>query len=69
MTDTKKQTAASKTPSHIAYHVRNGNSEKGYWTRIGAAWTHADGNGFNIQIETMPLDGRITLRIASEKSE
>src|ERR1039458_996953 len=27
------------------------------------------GNGFNIQIETLPLDGRITLRIASEKSE
>jgi hypothetical protein len=69
MTDTKKQTATSKTPSHIAYHVRNGNSEKGYWTRIGAAWAHADGNGFNIQIETLPLDGRITLRIASEKSE
>jgi len=40
-----------------------------FWTRIGAAWTHADGNGFNIQIETLPLDGRITLRIASEKSE
>jgi hypothetical protein len=58
-----------ETPGHIAYHVRNGNSEKGYWTRIGAAWAHADGNGFNIQIETLPLDGRITLRIASEKSE
>jgi hypothetical protein len=33
------------------------------------AWAHADGNGFNVQIETLPLDGRITLRIASEKSE
>jgi len=69
MTDTKKQIATAKTPTHIAYHVRNGNSDKGFWTRIGAAWAHADGNGFNIQIETMPLDGRITLRIASEKSE
>jgi len=69
MTDTKKQTAASKPPSHIAYHVRNGNSEKGYWTRIGAAWAHADGNGFTIQLETAPPDGRITLRVVSEKSE
>ena len=69
MTDNTKQIATANTPSHIAYHVRNGNSEKGYWTRIGAAWAHADGNGFNIQIETLPLDGRITLRIASEKSE
>ena len=69
MTDITKQIATAKSPSHIAYHVKDGNSGKGYWTRIGAAWAHADGNGFNIQIETLPLDGRITLRIASEKSE
>jgi hypothetical protein len=68
MTDSKKQTA-SKTPTHIAYHVRNGNTGEGFWTRIGAAWAHADGSGFNIQIETVPLDGRITLRIAADKSE
>ena len=66
MTDTTKKIATAKTPSHIAYHVRNGNSDKGFWTRIGAAWAHADGNGFNIQIETLPLAGRIPLRIASE---
>jgi hypothetical protein len=35
-----------------------------YRIRIGSAWAHADGNGFNIQIETVPLDERITLRIA-----
>jgi len=57
----------SPTPSHIAYHGRDGNSKKGYWTRIGAAWAHADGHGFNIQIKTTPLDGRIALRIASEQ--
>ena len=68
MTATKENIAAAKAPSHIAYHVRNGNSDKGYWTRIGAAWAHADGNGFNIQIETLPMDGRITLRNASEQS-
>jgi hypothetical protein len=27
------------------------------------------GNGFNIQIETVPLDGRITLPVASEKTK
>jgi hypothetical protein len=69
MTDSNNNQTTSKTPSHIAYHVRNREGSKGYWTRIGAAWAHADGCGFNIQIETLPLDGRITLRIASEKSE
>jgi hypothetical protein len=41
---------------------------KCYWIRIGAAWAHKDGNGFNIQLETAPLDGRISLRVASEKA-
>ena len=68
MTDTKTQ-PASKAPSHVAYHVRNREGGEGFWTRIGSAWPHADGNGFNIQIETVPLDGRITLRVASEKSK
>ncbi|HEV2692921.1 MAG TPA: hypothetical protein VG347_08515 [Verrucomicrobiae bacterium] len=69
MTDSKNETYASKAPSFIAYQVRKGNSGKDYWTRIGAAWAHAHGNGFNIQLDTVPLDGRITLLIPSEKSE
>jgi len=70
MTDTKtNETAGSKSPSHIAYQVRDREGGKGFWTRIGCAWPHADGKGFNIQLEVVPLDGRITLRIATEKKE
>ena len=61
------QTAASKAPSHIAYHVRDREGKKGFWTRIGSAWAHADGKGFSLQVDTVPLDGRISLRIASEQ--
>lgn len=67
MTDNQQAGAASKAPTHIAYHVRDREGGKGFWTRIGSAWPHADGKGFNIQIDTVPLDGRITLRIADEK--
>ncbi|MGB7769332.1 MAG: hypothetical protein WBN22_10840 [Verrucomicrobiia bacterium] len=69
MTDTTNNQPASKTPTHIAYHVRNREGGKGFWTRIGSAWQHADSNGFNIQLETMPINGRIALRVASEKAE
>jgi hypothetical protein len=68
MTDSK-ETATSKTPSHIAYHVRDSEGGKGFWTRIGAAWAHADGKGFNLQLDTFPLDGKIALRLPSEKKE
>jgi hypothetical protein len=44
-------------------------SAKGFWTRIGSAWAHKDGNGFNIQLESTPIDGHITLRVASEKTK
>jgi len=67
MTDTNAKT--SKTPSHVAYQVRDRDGQQSYWTRIGAAWQHADGKGFNIQIEAVPLDGRITLRVANEKKD
>ena len=67
---TQTQPSTSKTPSHIAYHVRErAGGGDSFWTRIGSAWQHADGQGFNIQIETVPLDGRITLRIPSEKKQ
>ncbi len=61
--------STSKAPTHAAYHVRDRKGGEAIWTRIGSAWAHADGKGFNIQIETVPLDGRISLRIPSEKSE
>ena len=59
-------------PTHYAYHVtdrvQDGNEEKGgFWTKIGAAWPHRDGKGFNISIETIPLNGRLVLREPEEK--
>lgn len=61
--------SSSKTPSHNVYQVRDGKGDKGFWTRIGAAWQHTDGKGYNVQLECVPLDGRVTLRIASENKD
>ena len=67
MSDSKHAETASKGPSHVAYHVRDRDGKKSYWTRIGSAWAHADGKGFNLQVEMVPLDGRISLRVATEQ--
>lgn len=70
MTDTTTaETRSAKAPSHAAYHVRDREGKKGFWTRIGTAWPHADGKGFNLQIDVVPLDGRVTLRVPSETKE
>lgn len=66
---TTSESTAPKQPTHVAYHVRDREGGKGFWTRIGSVWAHADGRGFNIQIETVPLDGRITLRVVSDEKQ
>ena len=68
MTTTKNND--TKGPSHVAYHVRERDGKKGFWTRLGSAWPHADGKGFNVQLDGLvPLDGRIVIRIAGEKKD
>lgn len=62
-----QQEAKSNRPTHIAYWVRDGKEEKSHWIRCGAAWPHADGQGFNISLDLQPLDGRITLRPVPEQ--
>lgn len=53
-----ESTTSSKKPTLYAYHVRDSSNGKGFWTRIGAAWCNKDG-GFTLQLDSMPLDGRI----------
>jgi hypothetical protein len=66
MTDTTTSTALSRSPSHVAYHVRDaGAGKKGFWNRVGVAWTNRDG-GFTVQLDAVPLDGRIVCQPADK---
>ena len=63
----------ANTPTYIAYHVKDTNAgenskKRGVWTRVGAAWAHKDGKGFNIMLDVMPLDGRLSLREPSDNN-
>ena len=55
------ETTTGKKPTHIAYHVRESKDGKGYWTPVGSAWAHGKGSGFNVQLDVVPLDGRIVI--------
>ena len=52
------ETPNSNKSSLIAYQVRETDNSKSFWNRIGAAWNNKDG-GFTIQLECLPIDGRI----------
>lgn len=53
--------AETKAPALVAWHV-NGQDKKAFWTRIGAAWDHKDGKGLTLQLDMVPINGRIVLR-------
>lgn len=56
---------AAATQHLYAYTVREFDTADGKkaraWTRIGVAFPHKDGTGFNIEVHSFPLDGRIVL--------
>ena len=54
----------STKPTFIAYSVKNREGKKAIWTKIGAAWPHKSEPGFSIELEALPVDGRIVLREA-----
>ena len=51
-------TRSAKAPTHEVFAVsRKEPKEKGRWTKIGACWPHEDGEGFNLRLDLLPLDG------------
>jgi hypothetical protein len=63
-----KRTAKSTRPTHAVFIVE-GEGETAFWTKIGAAWAHEDGDGFNLQLIAMPITGRLVIRKAKPQAE
>lgn len=64
---TKKEAAQTKNyPSHGVFVVEN-DGPQAYWTKIGVAWAHADGEGLNVQLSAIPVGGRIVIRTRKEQ--
>ncbi len=47
------------------YETSAGKSGK-RWTKIGVAFPHKDGTGFNIELRALPLDGRLVLLLPQD---
>ncbi|MEP3785596.1 MULTISPECIES: hypothetical protein [Paracoccaceae] len=57
-------------PTMFGYVVRPiGNSGKSSWNKIAAAWAHKDGQGFEVRMDAVPVDGRLVLRAAAEDDQ
>jgi len=54
-------------PTHHVYVVE-GEGDKAFWTKIGAAWFHGDGDGLNVTLTATPLDGKMVIRTVKAES-
>jgi hypothetical protein len=55
-----KETA---TLAYKAYSVSKREGQDDWWTECGGVFAHADGQGFTVLLQCLPLDGRIVLRL------
>jgi hypothetical protein len=62
---------SGERPSHRCFVVEDregANGKEAYWLKIGSAWPHKDGKGFNLQLSALPAHGgRIVLREFTEE--
>lgn len=60
--------AGLKRPFMLAYTVKAiDDGRNSVWSKIGAAWSHKDGQGYEIRMDALPVDGRVVLRTVKDK--
>ncbi len=60
---------AVQQPTYQAYTVVKREGQDDFWLNIGAAFAHQDGDGFNIMLQALPINGKIVLRPSKAQSE
>jgi hypothetical protein len=56
----------AKQPTHRAYSVIKREGQDDFWLNLGLVFPHKDGDGFNIMLQALPLDGKIVCRVVSD---
>jgi hypothetical protein len=41
--------------------------DRASWIRVGVAFPHEDGKGFQVQLKAVPVDGKLVLRLHEPK--
>ena len=53
---------AAQQPTYQAYTVVKREGQDDFWLNIGAAFMHQDGDGFNVLLQALPINGKLVLR-------
>ena len=59
---------ATQRPNYKCYTVIEREGAEPFWLPIGAAFMHQDGDGYNIVLQALPIDGKIVLRLPKDEA-
>ena len=69
-TNTNDNAPGLKRLFMLAYTVKPiEDGRKSIWSKIGAAWSHKDGQGYEVRMDALPVDGRIVLRTIKDSDQ
>ena len=73
MTDGTTKQSTNPTvvkPYLLGYTERpSDDGKQSYWSKIAIAWAHKDGQGYNIQMDALPVDGKLVLRTVNDDNQ
>jgi hypothetical protein len=49
-----------------AFIIVKREGKEDFWLNVGRTFDHADGEGYNLLLQALPIDGKLVLRLAKE---
>lgn len=61
--------AKNQQMAYRAFTVVKREGSDDFWLPIGAAFPHQDGEGYNLVLQALPIDGRVVLRTPKDEDQ
>ena len=61
--------AANRFNVFVVREYKAGEEDRSEWIRVGVAFAHPDGKGFNLTLSALPVDGKLVLREPKPEEE
>lgn len=61
--------AKNQQMAYRAFTVVKREGSDDFWLPIGAAFPHQDGEGYNLVLQALPVDGRVVLRTPKDDDQ
>lgn len=60
------KTNSKAKPDFYVYTVVQREGQDPFWHKIGAAWENKDEKGYSVSLDSLPINGRLVLRVPKE---